>query len=268
MKRMNSFYGQHGEDFLLNKIFKEKTGGYFVEIGCLDGIEYSNTYHFEKKGWRGACIEAHNDFIEALRKNRPNSSIVHCAVGEDDIKSVTFYANKAGSLSTLDKNEEDRWKRNYAKDFHGFEEQQVPMRKLTSIFDELQLKEIDFVSLDIEGYEVKALSGLDFSKYKPKVFVIEYKDEAHKHQLEEILFKHQYHFLSHVGCNLFYSLDASDKKIVDADYGTVRLVKIDPSGVEHIREVELSKPSLIDNVRSRLNSSFVGRIRDRFRNNE
>ena len=113
---MNSFYSQHGEDFLLNKIFKGKADGYFVEIGCLDGIEYSNTYYFEKKGWKGTCIEAHNDFINVLQRNRPNSSIVHCAVGEDDVKSVIFYANKVGSLSTLDKNEEERWKKNYSKD--------------------------------------------------------------------------------------------------------------------------------------------------------
>jgi len=123
------FYSQHGEDFLLNKIFGGKKNGYFVEIGCLDGIEFSNTYHFERKGWRGCCIEAHKDFIDSLRKNRPKSAIVHCAVGEEDRDNVTFYANKVGSLSTLDKSEEDRWKKHYTKDFHGFEEQQVSMRQ-------------------------------------------------------------------------------------------------------------------------------------------
>lgn len=262
---MSVFYGQHGEDFLLDKIFREKPNGYFVEVGCLDGIEYSNTYYFEKKGWNGACIEAHSDFISALTKNRPNSDVVHCAVGEDNIDKVIFYANKAGSLSTLDKNEEERWKTKYTEDFHGFEEQQVAMRTLTSVFDELKVKTIDFISLDIEGYEVKALSGLDFTRYRPRVFVIEYKDEIHKRQLEEILLKFDYNFLSHVGCNLFYSLDIADKKILEADHGTIQLVKVDARGEQHIHELNLSKPSVLNQWRSALARTIFGKIWHRIR---
>jgi FkbM family methyltransferase len=262
---MSAFYSQHGEDFLLNKIFRGKSDGYFVEVGCLDGIEYSNTYYFEKKGWRGACVEAHNDFIDALRANRPGSSVIHCAVGEDNVPSVTFYANIAGSLSTLDKSEEARWRANYSKDFHGFQEQRVPMRTLTSIFDELQVEKIDFVSLDIEGYEVKALTGLDFSKYLPKVFVIEFKNKEHKKQLDDILLKQGYFFLSQVGCNLLYSLDFADKKILDADHGAVSLVKVDASGVQHIRQVILTKPSRFRKFKSMLGSTILGRIWKLFR---
>ena len=65
---METYYSQHGEDFLIHKIFKGKTNGYYVEIGCLDGIEFSNTYFFEKIGWKGACIEAHHDFIADLKE--------------------------------------------------------------------------------------------------------------------------------------------------------------------------------------------------------
>jgi len=262
---MDTYYSQHGEDFLINKIFNGKTEGYYVEIGCLDGIEFSNTYFFEKKGWKGACLEAHHDFISDLKKNRPNSSIVHCAVGEADKENVTFYANKAGSLSTLDKNEEERWKKNYADDFHGFEEQKVSMRTLTSIFNELKVKTIDFVSLDIEGYEVKALLGLDFSKYKPKVFIIEYKDETHKNDLEKILFKNQYHFIAKIGCNLFYSLDLSDGKIVNGNHGTIKLTQVDQRGVGHLHEIRLGKPSPVVKIKSMLRNTLLGTVWHYFR---
>jgi FkbM family methyltransferase len=258
---MENYYSQHGEDFLINKIFKNKSEGYFVEVGCLDGIEYSNTYYFEKKGWKGLCIEAHQDFISALKRNRPQSKIVHCAIGEKDIENVTFYANKAGSLSTLDKGEEERWRKSYSNDFHGFDEQRVSMRTLSSVFDELKLTSIDFVSLDIEGYEVKALAGLDFSKYKPIVFIIEYKDENHKRELEEILFSHQYHFLSQVGCNLFYSTNPSYKKIMSENHGTVTLTKIDANGVAHYHKRVLTD-SAWSKIKSKLRKTFVGNIWD------
>lgn len=245
---MEVFYSQHGEDYLVNEIYKGKTDGCYVEVGCLDGIEFSNTYFFEKKGWKGVCVEAHNDFISALCKNRPNSKVVHCAVGEANKENVTFYANRVGSLSTLDRSEEERWKKNYAQDFHGFEEQQVSMRTLTSIFDELELGEINLISLDIEGYEVMALKGLDFNKYKPEIFIIEYKDEIHRSQIDEILFKHQYHFLSQIGCNLFYSLRLADKKIINADHGVIQLTKFDLNGVEQSHEIRLTRPSLVKKV--------------------
>jgi len=256
---MDTFYSQHGEDFLINKIFADRTNGYYVEIGCLDGIEYSNTYYFEKKGWRGACIEAHNDFIPALKKNRPNASIVHCAVGEDNKESVTFYANKVGSLSTLDKSEEERWQKAYKDHFFGFEEQKVAMRTLTSIFDQLNIENIDFISLDIEGYEVQALKGLDLQKYRPRIFIIEYKDDVHKQELENILLKNEYHFLGHIGCNLFYGTDVADKKIVLGEHGKVELLLVDQEGKEHVHEVNFNRARIIDKVKFIAKKSFLGK---------
>ncbi len=62
------------------------------------------------------CVEAHAGYIELLKKNRPNSIICHCAAGEKDEANATFYANARGSLSTLDRSREERWK----KDFSGY----------------------------------------------------------------------------------------------------------------------------------------------------
>jgi len=249
---MNKYYGQHGEDFLLDKIFKGKKNGFYVEIGCLDGIEFSNTYYFENIGWKGVCVEAHKDFIEQLKTNRKKAQIVHCAVGEKDVEQVTFYANKIGSLSTLDKKEEERWEKNYKEFFTGFEEQQVRMRTLTSIFDELNVPAIDFVSLDIEGYEIQALSGLDLNKYKPRVFVIEYKDDEHKQGIESILFPAGYHLLGTIGCNLFYGTDQNDKQVLSKDHGKLNVIVVE-DGKEKIKEISFAKPTIWNKVKFRLN---------------
>lgn len=252
MERTELYYGQHGEDFLLEKIFKGKSNGYFVEVGCLDGIEFSNTYFFERKGWKGICLEAHHDFIPALRQNRPGAQVVHCAIGEEDRDEVIFYANKAGSLSTVDRSEEERWKKNYADDFSGFEEQKVSMRTLTSVFDEYHPQHIDFVSLDIEGYEVNALKGLDLNKYRPHIFIIEYKDDDHKNLLEEILFPSHYHFLAQIGCNLFYGLDQADKEILLGKHNRIQVKRFDKSGEAYTQEINLSKPPLWERIKGAL----------------
>ena len=240
---METYFSQHGEDFILNKIFKNKAKGFFVEIGCLDGIEFSNTYHFEKKGWNGICLEAHNDFIPSLKKNRPGSQIVHCAVGEQDKEEVIFYANRIGSLSTLDKTQEERWLKDYREYFEGFVEQKLPMRTLNTVFAELGVSGIDFISLDIEGYEVEALQGLDLKKYRPRVFVIEYKDDAHRSRLEDILFKNDYYFLGSLGCNLFYGTERADVQVLKKRYGKVELTWIDMKGVKTIGKMNVGNQS-------------------------
>ena len=42
------------------------------------------------------------------------------------------------------------------------------------IENELSEQEIDFLSIDVEGYEIEVLQGLDFNKYKPKLVVLEF----------------------------------------------------------------------------------------------
>ena len=52
----NKYYAQFGEDKILNRIFNKKTGN-CVEVGGFDGVTGSNTYFFEKLGWRCLIVE-------------------------------------------------------------------------------------------------------------------------------------------------------------------------------------------------------------------
>lgn len=201
---MTDYYSQNGEDFILDQMFPDKTDGFFVEVGCIDGKRFSNTLHFEQKGWKGLCIEAHPDYIPLLIANRPNSIVCHCAVGEKDQDDVIFYANNRGSLSTLDKSLEARWKKDYAAYFHGFEEKHVPMKSLDTIFREYHMTHIDILSIDIEGYEVNALKGLNFSLVRPQVIVVESDDRAHEKELDTILRSKGYTKSVRISGNIFF----------------------------------------------------------------
>lgn len=198
------FYSQNGEDYILNQLFKDKDNGVFAEIGCIDGLRFSNTLYFEEKGWTGVCVEAHKGYIDMLRKNRPRSIVVHAAVSETNQDSATFFANSRGSLSTLDPGMENEFKTTYGKYFTGFESQTVPMKTLQTIFGENGIENIDILSLDIEGFEVEAVKGLDLSIHQPGVMVVESDSTAHERRLDRLILPHGYKKTARVSKNIFY----------------------------------------------------------------
>jgi FkbM family methyltransferase len=205
---MPNYYSQHGEDLLLDGIFAGQEAGFFVEVGCIDGVRFSNTLTFEERGWKGICVEAHADYIEALRSNRPNSIVEHCAAGEADEESVTFYANFRGSLSSLDRTQEGRF-RAFGKYFGGFTEQKVAKRRLDTVLTRHGVQQVDLLSLDIEGYEVEAIQGLDLSRHRPRVMVIEVDGKAQEAALDAQILPHGYAKWIGLGSNLFYLAERS-----------------------------------------------------------
>ncbi|HET8673454.1 MAG TPA: FkbM family methyltransferase, partial [Thermoleophilaceae bacterium] len=55
----------------------------------------------------------------------------------------------------------------------------VPARTLSSVLDEAGApREIDFLSLDVEGYEASVLRGLDFDSHSPALVLVEMHDPA------------------------------------------------------------------------------------------
>ncbi len=261
---MPKFYSQHGEDFLLNEIFKEKENGFFVEVGCIEGRRFSNTLTFEERGWKGLCVEAHSGYIELLAKNRPNSVICHCAAAEKDEDGVTFYANSRGSLSTLDRSKEEEFKKGFGKFFTGFEEQKIVKRRLDSLFREFGVKEIDLLSLDIEGYEVEALRGIDFNVYKPTVMVIESDSPEHRRGVEEIIIPAGYHKIASLANNIFYSMDEDmGRRIKGKLYRNIRIIHtqhpLDRDGDKTLTvDIDTTERSGADD--GSLISSFVKRL--------
>ena len=209
-----TYYSQHGEDIILDEMLKNQKNGFFVEVGCIDGRKFSNTLTFEERGWKGICVEAHDGYIALLKENRPNSVICHCAAGEAD-EDATFYANARGSLSTLDKTKEKEWKKNYKGYFSGFEVQKVSKVRLSSLFDQLDVAEIDILSLDIEGYEIEALKGLDLAKHKPKILVVESDSLCHEAKLDFILTSSGYHKVISFWGNIFYVTDLASFQSIE-----------------------------------------------------
>jgi FkbM family methyltransferase len=61
---------------------------------------------------------------------------------------------------------------------------QVPARTLTDVLASHGITRIDFFSLDVEGYELSVLQGLDFAKHRPTFLLVE---ATFRREIEEFL---------------------------------------------------------------------------------
>lgn len=158
--------GQEGQDKVTLGLLKNKRNGTFVELGGSNGVTSSNSYVLEKKyGWTGLCIEANKRFFKHLEKNR-NCKTVNAVVA-DEAKDVFF--NNNGAEGGIDVSGEA-----------------MHAKPLSQILTEQDMpKIIDFLSLDVEGYEEDVLYNFPFDRFKFRVITIERpSDKLHDKLLE------------------------------------------------------------------------------------
>ena len=170
-------YSQFGEDKIIQSYFPQDYKGVCIDVGAVEGISMSNTYHFEKHGWFCISAEANPDMYEALKMNRV--AAVHCAVGSEDKLEVEFNVvnlsaqggnETAVSAVTID----ERLLRQHDFLKPIIYKVNVPMKTLDTILkDYPAIDKIDFVSIDTEGTELEVLKGFDIAFWMPKLFVIE-----------------------------------------------------------------------------------------------
>lgn len=155
--------------------------GFFIEAGANDGLSQSNTYLLERfHGWRGLLIEPIPELAAQCRINRPRSVTVNAAlVANSETKYVSMKAAHLMSKVNTFSNEDEAMAyvrlASEAQNLTGIHDVDVPARTLSSILQEAGTKEIDLFSLDVEGYEMEVLRGLDLSRHVPRYILVETK---------------------------------------------------------------------------------------------
>ncbi|MDW5593640.1 FkbM family methyltransferase [Conexibacter stalactiti] len=169
-------------------------GGYFVEAGANDGFDQSNTYYLERfRGWRGLLVEPVPHLHREAQLERPASRVVHAALVAPELEGTEVELRYGGLMTVVSGSKGSvAEERDYVKSAFrlGLEPEMLvtaPGRTLSALLDEAGAPQIDFMSLDLEGYEANALRGLDFSRHAPRYLLTEAWDDDDRASMSALL---------------------------------------------------------------------------------
>ncbi|MDX1652433.1 MAG: FkbM family methyltransferase [Brumimicrobium sp.] len=195
-----SAYAQGGEDMILNTLFAGIRKGKYIDIGANSPFEQSNTAFFYKKGWSGYNIDANPESVKRLNKGRKRDKNILAFISDENHEvTYNYYEN---SLYNGAENELEIPSPLLKKE-------KIKSKTVKQIRTEFLITEqIDFLSIDIEGYDLKVLQSLDLKEFRPRAIVIESFDylvrDCLNNEITEYLKKYDYHFIAKTITNCIY----------------------------------------------------------------
>jgi len=185
-------YSLDGEDLFVEKYFKEKTSGIYVDVGFHNPIYLNNTFLLHKKKWKGINIDISQFSIDLFNYMRPNDLNYNCAISNNNEDVKLYFQKDFSLLNTI--------QIDHAKKFMqgNIKEKTIKPFTLDEILSKSIYKDskIDFLDIDIEGADLKALEGLSFDKFKPELICVEiHENEIKKSKLYKFLVDKKYELI-------------------------------------------------------------------------
>lgn len=194
-------YAQHNEDIILAALLHKTKKGFYIDVGANHETYHSVTKYFYDLGWQGINIEPIEKLIKPFTKKRPR-----------DINLPIAIADKKGTLTLREYPEHDGYSTLSEESMHEKDKENLPHRDyqvsvetLASVCKKYDVKNIDFLKVDVEGFEYHVLKGNDWKKYRPKVICIEANHR--KSDWSEYITNQKYTRVIFDGLNEYYIAD-------------------------------------------------------------
>jgi FkbM family methyltransferase len=154
---------------------------FFIEVGSCD---FDTCERLINNGWSGIVIEPVKYYYDKLPKY-PNIKYENIAISDKKGESSIHYINP----ETI-KNKEQEWLRGISSiksetgplslEENSFMKDNIIIQKvntdtLQNICDKYNVRNIDYLKIDTEGYDLIVLKGLDLDKVNVKMIKIEHK---------------------------------------------------------------------------------------------
>lgn len=197
-------YAQNHEDVLLDRLFPRGIAGFYIDVGAHDPVTDSVTKHFYDLGWRGVNVEPAKEPYGRLDAGRTRDVNLNCGISDREGETTFYEAPPSIGVSTLS-----------ASQAQLHEEAGIPMVEralavttLAKVCEDHVDQPIDFLTIDVEGHERHVLAGADWTRWRPRVVVVEATEPGvtiPTHQAwEAVILDAGYVFATFDGLNRFY----------------------------------------------------------------
>ncbi|MCH7627510.1 MAG: FkbM family methyltransferase [Proteobacteria bacterium] len=195
-------YAQYGEDVALRDLFGHEYRGTCIEVGAFDGRSGSNSLAFEEAGWKTVLVEPNPVLADKIRRERPTAKLFQCAVGAVHGQVTLAIPAGAETLASVSANAEQvkRMERSGTSVRHMI----VPQLRIDDLLEDAGVEQIDFITIDVEGYEMDALRGFDIARWKPRIIILEDNSSGTSHEIVTWMEQHGYVRFRWSGCNDWY----------------------------------------------------------------
>lgn len=165
-------YSQEGEDIILMRIFNGQPSGFYVDVGAHHPMRFSNTYNLYKLGWKGINIEPNPDSFNLFMKYRPKDINLNCGIARQK-NSLEYYMFDEPALNTFDREVSKDYVLNTSyKQIKTIIIDVIPLADLLNNYITGK-KKIDFLTIDVEGFDLEVLKSNDWQKYRPNWVLVE-----------------------------------------------------------------------------------------------
>ncbi|WP_236238064.1 FkbM family methyltransferase [Pseudomonas faucium] len=199
-------YAQNYEDVMLWRALKNVQSGFYIDVGANDPVVDSVTKAFYDRGWKGINIEPLQAHYDALVEQRPLDVNLKVAAGERE-GDIEIWDCGVRGWGTADESVMETHK---ATGLAGTLTR-VPLYRLATLCESHAVGEINFLKIDVEGLEESVLIGMDFSRFRPWIVVVEATKPNSRvdsySDWEHILLDQQYSLAYADGLNRFYVSD-------------------------------------------------------------
>ena len=208
----SQYKSQVGQDIIVDHILNKKIKGFFVDVGAHNGVSFSNTYFFEKyRDWRGICIEPMTKQFELLQATRSEKTIkINDCVSDLADEKVDFIEVEGGVSQTteLEMNMYSCLEA-YSSEKHVDEIAKMTNKKgqlkkiecfnirLNYLLGVLGVRNIDLLSIDVEGGEYQVLQSIDYKAYHINVITVE--ENSNKDKIDRLLKENNFELLCFIG---------------------------------------------------------------------
>jgi FkbM family methyltransferase len=154
---------QYNIDEISLKIFG--TNKIFFECGGAHPFEQSNTELLEKNGWKGIVVEPWVGYNEEYKNSRPNTILENYALVSDDFIDDYIEGNFSNDFGG-----------SVIEGAHGnpWNPSRYPVTTVKKLCTKHNLNDIHLMTIDVEGYEIDVIKGIDFNNFKIHMIIPEH----------------------------------------------------------------------------------------------